>query len=446
MSPQDSRERTLPRVGYVLSRFPKLTETFILYEVLELQRQGVDVRVHALVREHETALHPEAERLLPTVEYPKAGGLMGSQIEWLARRPSAYLGLWAAAFLGNLRSPRFLLRALATVPIGAYFATRMSNSGVDHVHAHWATHSALAGLVAARLLGTSFSFTAHAHDIYVDRSMLREKLAAAAFVITISDYNRRYLMKLYPESLSRKVIVVHCGVDMSELTPPPRDPHPERPLQVVCVASLQPQKGHRVLIDAFAILRDSSVPAEVTIVGDGPQAPALRRQVHELGLEHVVRFRGPMTRPDVLEQLRKADVMALASIPMGSGKMEGIPVALMEGMAMGLPVVASDVSGIPELVTDGQAGHLVPPGDPAALAAAIRALEQDREAVRRMGAEARKAVANGFDLGRSVGELKRLFAVMAQSHSAQSGRYRPAEPERQRDRHDQNDQGNHGGA
>lgn len=138
--------------------------------------------------------------------------------------------------------------------------------------------------------------------------------------------------------------------------------------------------------------------------------------------------------------------MALASIPMGSGKMEGIPVALMEGMAMGLPVVASDVSGIPELVTDGQAGHLVPPGDPAALAAAIRALEQDREAVRRMGAEARKAVANGFDLGRSVGELKRLFAVMAQSHSAQSGRYRPAEPERQRDRHDQNDQGNHGGA
>jgi glycosyltransferase involved in cell wall biosynthesis len=397
------------RVGYVLSRFPKLTETFILYEILELQRQDVDVRIHAMVREHEDAIHPEARRLLPSVEYPNASALLRSQVEWIVRRPLEYLGLWVSAIRDNLRSPRFLIRALATVPIGADFASRMSRAKVDHVHAHWATHSALAGLVAARLLDVPFSFTAHAHDIYVNRTMLRRKLAAAAFVVTISEYNERLLHELYPD-LSGKVVVVHCGVDLDELRPPAGDDRRQNDLfRVVCVASLQEQKGHRVLIDAFSQLRESGVRAELALIADGPDAPALRRQVAELGLDEVVRLVGPLARPQVLDELLRSNVMVLASVPIESGKMEGIPVALMEGMAMGLPVVATNISGIPELVADGVSGRLVPPGDVRALAGAIRELATERETSMRMGVAARAAVARSFDLRQTAGELKLLF-------------------------------------
>ncbi|HEX5016267.1 MAG TPA: glycosyltransferase, partial [Actinomycetes bacterium] len=314
MSPASPEADSL-RVGYVLSRFPKLTETFILYEILELQRQGVDVRIHAMVREREDAIHPEAQRLLPGVEYPKPGGLLRSQVEWLARRPIQYLSLWASAILDNLRSPRFLFRALATVPIGAYFASRMARTKVGHVHAHWATHSALAGLVAARLLEVPFSFTAHAHDIYVNRSMLRRKIASATFVVTISQYNRRLLEDLYPD-LSARVVVVHCGVDLDELRPRIADDRRQGDrFNIVCVASLQEQKGHRVLIDAFSQLRDWGVRADLALIGDGPEASALRRQVTQLGLDQLVRFAGPLTRPQVLDELRRADLMVMASIP-----------------------------------------------------------------------------------------------------------------------------------
>ena len=427
--PLTKHEENSLRVGYVLSRFPKLTETFILYEILELQRQDGDVRVHAMVREHEDAIHPEARRMLPGVDYPRAARLLASQIEWMARRPLEYLGLWVSAVLDNLRSPRFLLRALATVPIGAYFASRMSNVRVAHVHAHWATHSALAGLVAARLLDVPFSFTAHAHDIYVNRTMLRRKVASAAFVVTISEYNHRFLQELYPD-LSAKVVVVHCGVDVDELTPPaPDSRHQDDLFRVVCVASLQKQKGHRVLIDAISQLRDSGVRAELALIGDGPEAPALRRQVAELGLDQIVRFAGPLARPQVLQELRRSDLMVLASIPIESGKMEGIPVALMEGMAMGLPVVATNISGVPELIADGVSGRLVPPGDVGALAGAIRELATEPETARRMGVAARAAVETGFDLRQTAAELKHLFHHAADTASAQGGGNSTPQPE-----------------
>ena len=424
------RDAGSQRVGYVLSRFPKLTETFILYEILELQRQDVDVRIHAMIREHEGAIHPEARRLLPSVKYPSAGTLLRSQVEWIVRRPFEYFGLWVSAVLDNLRSPRFLFRALATVPIGADFASRMSTAKVDHVHAHWATHSALAGLVAARLLHVPFSFTAHAHDIYVNRTMLRRKLADAAFVVTISEYNRRLLKGLYPD-LSGKVVVVHCGVDLEELRPQAEDDRQQdAPMRVVCVASLQQQKGHRVLIDAMSLLRDSGVRAELALIGDGPEASALRGQVADLGLEEVVRFAGPLARPQVLEELQSADLMVLASTPIETGKMEGIPVALMEGMAMGLPVVATNISGVPELVVDGVSGRLVPAGDVRALAGAMRELATEPHTATRMGVAARAAVEDGFDLRQTAAELRRLFHDAAHTASAQSGGDGTPQPER----------------
>lgn len=433
------------RVGYVLSRFPKLTETFILFEILELQRQGVDVRVHALIRERSAAVHPDAERLLSSVVFPDGfGGVLMSQLRWFRQRPGTYLGLWWEALAGNLRSPRFLLRSLATVPLGANLAAHMASADLDHVHAHWATHSALAGMVAARLLGVTFSFTGHAHDLYVNRSMLRQKIKAASFVVTISEYNRRLLESLYPRETTGKLLVVHCGVDLDELTPPNRDR--SAGLRIVCVASLQPQKGHAVLIDALAVLRARGIQARLAMVGDGPESEALMDRVARLQLTNAVTFLGALPRPGVLEELRAADVMALASAPIGSGKMEGIPVALMEGMAVGMPVVATNISGIPELVDDGVNGYLVPPDDANALADALASLAADTGMVVSMGLAARQKVTDEFDLRTSGRLLRQQFSSAARPRSAKRRSDGSSKAERDDDRQQQDDQRQDGGS
>jgi glycosyltransferase involved in cell wall biosynthesis len=398
------------RVAYVLSRFPKLTETFILYEILEMRRQGVEVAVHALVREPAEQAHPEARRLMPEVVFVHgARAVAWAQLTWLRRRPLVYLGLWLQALTGNLRSPRFLIRALATIPMASYLAHRMEQAGTDHVHAHWATHSALAAMAAARLLGVSYSFTAHAHDLYVNRSMLKRKVKGASFVATISDYNRALLDSWFPTESDEKTVVVRCGVDLAELVPARREMDPSAPLEVVCVASLQPQKGHRVLVEAIGLLYAKGVPVHCVLVGDGPESDSLRGLVADLHLETVVELAGALTRPYVIARLQGADVMALASVPLPSGKMEGIPVALMEGMAMELPVVATAISGVPELVTDEVSGYLVPANDADAIAAALERINADRARAREMGVAGRQRVNEAFELRANVALLRARF-------------------------------------
>jgi colanic acid/amylovoran biosynthesis glycosyltransferase len=398
------------RVGYVLSRFPKLTETFILYEILELQRQGVDVTIYSLVRERAKQVHPEASQLLGQVIFADdPWAIVRAQFTWLRRRPLTYIGLWWEAIVGNVRSPRFLVRALATIPMASYLATRMQKAKVDHIHAHWATHPTLAGLAAARLLNIRFSFTAHAHDLYVNRSMLGRKIRKAAFVATISEYNKRLLESLYPSESRGKTFVIRCGVDLNELRPQPRSLDAGTPLRIVCVASLEPQKGHGILVDAVAMLRDRGIEVRCELAGDGPQAHALRDQVARLGLGQDIELVGGLARPQILAALQDAEVMALASVPQASGKMEGIPVALMEGMAMQLPVVASDISGIPELVTDGVSGYLVPPGNARALADALVRIHADSERGRAMGAAGRARISELFELRANVALLRQHF-------------------------------------
>jgi len=332
-----------------------------------------------------------------------------AQLTWLRRRPMMYAGLWLEAIMGNIRSPRFLLRAMATIPMAAYLATRMGRAQVQHIHAHWATHPALAGLAAARLLDVPFSFTAHAHDLYVNRSMLRRKISKAAFVATISEFNRRLIERLYPIESGGKTYVIRCGVDLRELRPEPRPVVAGAPLRVLCVASLQPQKGHAVLVDAVAMLRDRAIDVRCVLAGDGPQAPGLRDQVARLGLEQQVKMVGALARPQVLAALQDAEVMALASVPQANGKMEGIPVALMEAMAMKLPVVASNISGIPELVAEGVSGYLFPASDARALADALERIYADPQRGRAMGAAGRARISELFELGQNVALLRGRF-------------------------------------
>jgi glycosyltransferase involved in cell wall biosynthesis len=411
------------RLAYLMSRFPKATETFILYEILEVERLGHHVEIFPLVLERESVVQPGAAALVDRAHdlRPWSRPVLAAQLHWLRRRPLTYLGSWLGAIRGTIRSPRFLLRALVAVPIGAAIARRVVDLDLDHIHAHWATHPTLAAWVAARLSGRPYSFTAHAHDIQVERAMLDQKIRSARFVVTISEANRRLLAGWYGATAEVKTIIIHCGADPAVFAPPPaRDmakvdggavatPSPTRPAALVCVASLQPQKGQRHLVDACRLLRDRGRAVRCTLVGEGEERPALEAQIRTLGLEDVVSLVGAQPRDRVVAIVEAADVVVQPSIVLPSGKTEGIPVALMEALAAERAVVASEVSGIPELVVDGVTGLLVAPGDPVALADAIERLLDDPALRARLGSAGRSKVLEEFDLHRNTALLAERF-------------------------------------
>ncbi len=407
------------RVAYLMSRFPKLSETFVLYEMLELERIGVRVEVFPLVREREVTLQPGAEDLVRRAHDLRLTSrpVLAAQWYWLRRRPRRYLGTWGRAIVGNVGSPKFLVRTLATVPLGAAFARRIEALDVDHVHAHWATHPALAAWVIRRLTGRTYSFTAHAHDIYVERPMLAEKLLGAAFAVTISDYNQRLLTGWYGK-LAARVVVIHCGVDVGVFRPrrEPADTEPrtDRPFEVLAVATLQPQKGHAVLVAATRRLVDRGIAVRVRIVGEGEERANLEAAIAAAGLTEQVLLLGRQPRDRVAALLGEADVVVQPSIVLASGKTEGIPVALMEALASRVPVVATAVSGVPELVEDGVTGRLVPPGDPSALADALADLQRDPGGAARLADAGHARVLAQFDLQTNTRRLAERFITVAQ--------------------------------
>jgi colanic acid/amylovoran biosynthesis glycosyltransferase len=384
-------------IAHVTSRFPKISETFILDEILELQRLGFGVEVFALVRERPSVMHPHAEALLPQVHFgtPVTGEAVAAQLYWLRRRPRRYLSAWWGCLRGNIRSPRFLCRAVVAVPVAAAFARDMERLAVEHVHAHYATHPALVAWVVQRLTDLPYSFTVHAHDVYVDRAMLREKLERATFVAAVSEFNQRLLERLEPARARGKVFVVRTGVEPRIFHARPRPPNGR--LRVVCVASLEPYKGHSYLVEACARARAAGLELECVLVGEGPERRTIERLVAMRGLSDTVQLIGARPRSEVSELVATADLLVLPSIVMPNGKMEGLPVVLMEAMAAGTPVVASAISGVPELVEDGVTGLLVTERDAPALARAITRLAGDADLRRQLAAAARERVLEDYD-------------------------------------------------
>ena len=394
------------KVAYVMSRFPRLTETFVLGEMLAVEEQGVEVELFPLLRERSGIVHPEAQalvrraRYLPFLSLP----ILRSQLHLLRHERRAYLGALAALLRGTWGSPNFFLGALGIFPKAAHAARLMRAGGVDHVHCHFSNHPAAAGFVVHRLTGLPFSFTAHGFDLHVDRHMLCEKIAAAAFVVPISDYNRRLMVEECGRSAEEKAVVIHCGVDTDFFRP--RESAPAQPpFSLVCVGTLHEVKGQGVLVEACRLLVQEGVDLTCTLVGDGRDRAALTRAVAEAGLEDRVRLAGLLPRADVAALLRSAHAVVAPSVPTAEGKREGIPVVLMEAMASGVPVVASGISGIPELVDDGVSGLLVPPRDPPALALALRRLYDDAELRERLARAGREKVEREFDVRANAAKL-----------------------------------------
>jgi colanic acid/amylovoran biosynthesis glycosyltransferase len=404
VSSPDSRRTVL----YLVTRFPAVTETFVVNEWLALSER-FQMRLVALRRSGEAPVHPETETVLPHVGFPGAlhPGTIAANLVWLLRRPRAYLSTLVAVVRGALRFSVTEAAIETVVFLKAVAVARApAREGVDHIHAHFASHPATAAWVAHRLTGIPFSFTAHANDLFVAPVLLDRKAADARFAIAISEYNRGVLLERCPAA---RVEVVHCGVDVERYAW--RGLGERAPDRVVCVASLLPKKGHADLIDALAVLAERRPGVVLELVGEGPERDRILRRARERGVDRRVSLRGARSSEDVRSTLAEARAFALPSVRLPSGRMEGIPVALMEAMASGVPVVATRLSGIPELVQDGMTGLLVEPHDPDGLGAALERLLADDALAAELARNARELVERSFSLTLEAQRLGDLIAA-----------------------------------
>lgn len=396
-------------VGYVLRKFPVLSETFILNELLALEARGVELQVISLQRPNDPRFHDDLPKLRARVSY--LSGLSDAQrlarIHWrLARSSSLGRRYWKTLLdVALTRKPGLLWRFVQA----GYVANEARRLRLRHLHAHFANGPATVALLASRITGIPFSFTAHAMDIYkqaVSREALTRKVEAARFVVTVSEFNKRYLEEITgaPEG---KVVLIHNGIDLNRFAPN-GVPGSAR-FKIICVARLVEKKGIPVLIEACRILRDRGVSLHCDIIGKGRLRPQLTSLIQDLGLRDRVHLLGPKTQSEVRERYGAAHAYVLPCILGSDGNREGLPVSIVEALACGLPVVSTPVTGIPEVVFDGHNGLLVPMGHPLALADAIQRLIDDPDLYRRLRGNARASVAGGFDHKRTSASLHRLM-------------------------------------
>ncbi len=410
------------RIAYIMSRFPKITETFILDEMYSLVQRGFHLDIYPLLRQREQVVHPEVTLLQPRVHYHPFLNrrILWANVRMLFARPWRYVRTLMEVLTATLGSWNFFCGALGIFPKTVCMALAMEQSRVEHIHAHFANHPALAALIIHRLTRIPFSFTAHGSDIHVDQTMFARKAQAARFVVTISRYNSEFLARKCGQAVLPKLRVIHCGLDIRAFTPPARRP-PRRRLHILCVAAFRVVKGHRYLIEACGLLKQAGIPFTCRLIGAYELEKKIRRQIRRLGLEQEVQLLGPRSRPEVRDAMCQADVVALTSVQTRQGHREGIPMVLMEAMACGCPVVASRISGVPELVEDGRTGLLVPAEDSPAIAAALRRLALNPQLRHQMGRAGRAKIVAEFNRQDSVDRLAALILASVRSpHRATS--------------------------
>jgi colanic acid/amylovoran biosynthesis glycosyltransferase len=399
------------RIAYIMSRFPGLSETFILREMIELEKQGWCLGLYPLIYQQEPVVHAEAVGWLGRAQRPGLQEVLKANFGLLFSRPRLYLSIFTRIIAGNIRSLKFLSRAVALFPKAVWMARELPINNVAHVHAHYATHPALAAWIIHQITGISYSVTVHAHDIFVDRSMLETKLREASFIAAISNFNRQYLVEHLGSWVGEKISVVHCGIDPERYIPHLLRSEAKQPFEILSVGSLRPYKGQKYLIGACAVLRSHGIPFHCRIVGEGELRTPLLEQISKLNLHDFVELVGAKTQQEVARLLSESDCYVQPSVIMSSGKMEGIPVALMEALACALPVVTTSISGISELVRHGETGWLVPPANAEALAEAVERIYNNLDEAAHLGASGRDLVLQEFDLQKNVLRLELLFGT-----------------------------------
>lgn len=409
------------KVAYMLSRFPYLTETFILREMLVLRRLGLDIHIFSMFPPLSTPVHAEVQEMMPYVRYSPyllSSKLLLAHLYFLARSPLKYMRALFTAMWQTYREPLVLLRVLILFPKAVYFARQLQELKIDHIHAHFVWVNGIVARIARDLTGITFSLHPHAFGIFSrDRESVRRQLKRADGIITVSEYHRHYVADLCPRWSPQEVQVVHYGVDPAEFTPA-HVPADDGTLRIISVGSLVEKKGHEYLVDACAELAQKGYAFRCSIVGGGPLHQALQERIQARGLQDRVALLGAKTQAEVKNLYRHSDIFALACVVARSGDRDGLPNVLLEALALEIPAVTTPVTGIPELVRDGETGLLVPERDAHALAAALERLINDPTLRRRLGQQGRQMVLSGFDIHSTAAQMATAFQAIRTRRAA----------------------------
>lgn len=409
-------------IAYLTGEYPRATDTFIQREIAALRVQGIAVEtcsIRKTGKEHHVGAEQieEFKRTFYVIAAAKSPlRLIRCHLKAMTHAPGRYFAALGLALATRPPGLKGLLYQLFYFAEAAVLADHLKSRNVRHLHNHIATATCTVAMLTSKMSGIPFSFTIHGPDIFFEPKHWRidAKIAQARFVACISDFCRSQCMIFSDQQHWNKLNIIHCGIDpdkyQGEATTDLSAPH------LVFVGRLAGVKGVPVLLDALSHLSRDIPDLRVTLIGDGPERADLETHAQNLGLGAMVTFAGYRSQDEVAETLASADALVLPSFA------EGVPVTLMEAMASGIPVLATRVGGISELVEDCVSGYLVPPGNVEALAARLRDLLSDPELRARMGAAGRAKVTADFNQRIEAGRLAQLLTHCAEqtrgSHDA----------------------------
>lgn len=391
------------RVVYIVSLFPCWSETFIVREIHEMIKRGVDVRIVSLKHPSEKMVQSDAEVLAGRVIYPAPflPTLLSALRALLTHPWREFVDLFRM-IVSLISLPSSLAKSLVVWWRTIGVMSQVHALAPRHIHAHWATFPSTAAWLLSKRIAVPFSFTAHAHDIFVEEQLLSEKMRDAKFTVAISQFNKRYLAERVKAAKSAVVNVIHCGVSPAQFSFVTEG---RASNQILAIGRLDQIKGFPHLIDACAVLRDRGVDFVCDVVGSGPLEADIRAQIERLQLTGKVNLLGAKKQEEVRALLQRVTLFVLPSVVTPTGDRDGIPVAMMEAMACGTPVVSTTVSGIPELVQDGVTGLLSEPGNAQSLAASLERILTDASLRAELAHRARALVEREFDVALEAGKL-----------------------------------------
>ncbi len=402
------------RVAYVLKRYPRYSETFIVNEILAHEAAGLDVDIFSLRLPEETSFQDAISRVRSQVTYLHARRARLDEF-WngISEASEAIPDLFQKLEHAKSARPELVLQA-------AWLAREAISRGITHLHAHFGTEATAVARLASHFAEVPYTFTAHAKDIfheYVVHEDLERKLSDAANVVTVSDYNVEYLRDEYGDAASG-VRRIYNGLDLEGFSySAPR----ERAPRIVAVGRMVEKKGFPVLVEACKVLADRGRTFECRIIGSGLLEEELRSRIHALGLESVVEMAGPRPQSEIKGEIRAASAFAAPCVESRDGDRDGLPTVLLEAMALGTPCVSTDITGVPEVVRDGETGLMVRQNDATALADALERLLDDSRLRVRLAGNARSVVEEDFDVRRNAAKLREVFEARNFAEACREG-------------------------
>ncbi|MBE9052394.1 glycosyltransferase [Nostocales cyanobacterium LEGE 11386] len=404
-------------VAYILKRYPRYSETFVVNEILAHEAAGLNIEIFALRPPCETHFQNIISQVRSPVTYihRPIQGRVSASLNSLAPTAASYF--WAELQEASQVIPDFWSKLAvaqgeqaSTVYQAAWLAREVQLKGITHLHAHFGTVATSVARLASHFTGIPYTFTAHAKDIFhesVEFADMQRKLEDAATVVTVSDYNLKYLQETYGVA-AKHVKRIYNGLDLRQLK---YSSPANRPPLIISVGRLIEKKGLSILIDACAILKQRNYQFQCQIVGTGELEPALREQIQDLELQSTVEIVGPRPQNEVFQLMQQAAVFAAPYVIGKDGNRDGLPTVLLEAMALGTPCVSTNVTGIPELVRDGDTGFIVPQYDAEKLAIALGRFLRDSTLRVDLALRARRLIESEFDIERNAGNLRGLFCT-----------------------------------